>query len=1437
MAIRVTCPNPKCAKVFGLKTELAGKTVKCDACRTPFTVPPERAEVGGQRSATADAVKAPAGPGVQSAIRSPQSAMQDPLVGHKLGHYLVESKLGAGGMATVYKGRDLRLDKTVALKVMSSAIMERGKEFAERFIREARSAARIEHANVLPVQFIGAEGETLFIAMQYVDGGTLEDLLKRQGRLHPIEATRIVREVALALAAAHAHKIIHRDIKPSNVMLTKDGRVLVADFGLAKSGEATTTLTSSGVIMGTPAYMSPEQGSALPVDARSDLYSLGVMYYQLVTGALPYVADNPLVLISQHVNADLPDPKALVPDLDENIRCAIVWLMAKNPQDRFQSASDLVQNLNAILGMPQYAGLPSMVATPVAQTPAQASAVPTGGVAHPQVRGTVARGAKAAQKKSPVPILVGALCLLAVAGLVAYIVIQRRGAQEGSATETAKRLEVGGQRSETTQPPAAPLANVAAPFTGAQQGVAPRSATTTTAARQAAPASPPSPLPKGEGLGVRVAPAAPASPPSPLPKGEGLGVRVAPAAPASPLSPLSTGGEGKGVRPPAVVAEQSPALDLLAYFDDIKSVNGAIDDFDYSTARARANLLKDKYASLIAAKLANLDRIESLRKRCFERVNSGAAKVSMEDVSKRYAFAGEILGVDGKGLKAKISKPWSAFTKEEIGNFYRKAADPKEAEDFIALAAFMMEGHVGDKELQQATDALGQAAGLKADVSAHMKYIETLRQAAKEYAEAVEKGKALETAEGSRQEAEGSKKDGVIASGEAAKQSHAVDQKPETRNQKLSYDDVYVTTAATGEKIPHPLSRKTYKIIYQGKHIDVPEGMVFVPAGPFIMGDDNDPVASPAHKVDVPAFFMGKYEVTNAEYMEFVKATGHPMPEYIKKNAGEIPKGRENHPVTYVRWEDAKAYCDWCGKRLPSEAEWEKAATWDQRTKHKNRFPWGDTAIPDTKHPLANWAGDWGYKPGTDFAAWKRAFLDGETGKRLLDMGGPTSPAGTFEGGRSPYHCYDMSGNCLEWVLDWFDKYPGNTKMEAKYAAKCGEVSRVLRSGSWTHWSGIPASTGRYYGTGESRKECGFRCAADYPWKPSEGTRGEGRGTGEATEKGKSAESAKSADKSKPETRNQKPETYDDVYVTTAATGDKIPHPLSKKTETIIVGGRRIKVPEGMVYVPAGIFTMGEAETEHKVYLDAYFIGKYEVTNAEWKAFTDATGFTPLPSHWKGGQIPEGKDNHPVVCVSWEEIQKYCEWVSEKTGRKVTLPTEAQWEKAAGWDPRKRAKREYPWGNQWDKRFCNNGWLLAKFGFRPNDEGDDWTKKWKQWSESEKGKEIIASGGNTAPAGAFAQDKSAYGCYDMGGNVYEWCADWFKTDYYKLKDAKKNPQGPDEDHAQEEDFSGKKSKARVQRGGSWDYHSSGYCRTVSRGRTSPSSRGFYGFRVVVVGTP
>jgi formylglycine-generating enzyme required for sulfatase activity len=318
---------------------------------------------------------------------------------------------------------------------------------------------------------------------------------------------------------------------------------------------------------------------------------------------------------------------------------------------------------------------------------------------------------------------------------------------------------------------------------------------------------------------------------------------------------------------------------------------------------------------------------------------------------------------------------------------------------------------------------------------------------------------------------------------------------------------------------------------------------------------------------------------------------------------------------------------------------------------------------------------------------------------------------------------------------------------------------------------------------------------------------------------------------------------WDDAYVATAATGEKIPHPLSRKTyKQTLADGTTIEVPEGMVYVPAGEFTMGEKESEHKVYLDAYFIGKYEVTNAEWKVFRDVTSSVPPPKSWEGGQIPVGKENHPVVFVCWGWIQEYCEWVTRLrqgfggqgagTTWELRLPTEAQWERAA----RGPKGYVYPWGSEWNPKCCNwRGMWAAKYGLEFNITEGVPLNQWMAFAKSEKYGQETRSG-LTMPVGSFPNGKSFYGCYDMAGNASEFCGDWFRRDYYGLKDAGRNPQGPSEEDAEECDLSGKKGKARVVRGGFWSGNSMD-CRSVERSRSFPaSSNTTNGFRVVVVGT-
>jgi formylglycine-generating enzyme required for sulfatase activity/tRNA A-37 threonylcarbamoyl transferase component Bud32 len=275
------------------------------------------------------------------------------LIGQRIAHYQIESLLGEGGMGRVYKARNTRLDKTCALKILPPELARQDASLLERFIREGRSAAAVEHPNVLPVYFIGRVEENCFIEMQYVDGGNLQDLMHRRGRLAVRSAALIIREVAKALQAAHEKGIIHRDIKPSNVMLSKKGQVFVADFGLAKIGAARTKLTQEGYVLGTPLYMSPEQAMGQGVDHRSDIYSLGVMFFEMLAGRPPFTADTPLVVMMKHREAPIPAVTQFAPDTPPQISTMIQKMMAKNPEERYQNSGEVAKELSAFLSAPK----------------------------------------------------------------------------------------------------------------------------------------------------------------------------------------------------------------------------------------------------------------------------------------------------------------------------------------------------------------------------------------------------------------------------------------------------------------------------------------------------------------------------------------------------------------------------------------------------------------------------------------------------------------------------------------------------------------------------------------------------------------------------------------------------------------------------------------------------------------------------------------------------------------------------------------------------------------------------------------------------------------------------------------------------------------------------------------------------------------------------
>ena len=274
--------------------------------------------------------------------------LADPIAGRLIdGRYAVSARIAHGGMATVYLATDTRLDRRVALKVMH-AELARDDDFVRRFIDEAKSVARLSHQNVVAVYDQGADGPFLYLAMEYVPGRTLKDVLAEHGRFSSPAALDIMSGVLDGLAAAHASGIVHRDVKPENVLITADGRVKVADFGLARA-HAEAGHTRSGMIIGTVAYLAPEQVTgASPTGPRSDVYSAGVLLYELLTGRKPFTGETPISVAYQHVNQDVPAPSALFPEIPAAVDDLVLAATHRDPARRPADAAQLLRAVRQV---------------------------------------------------------------------------------------------------------------------------------------------------------------------------------------------------------------------------------------------------------------------------------------------------------------------------------------------------------------------------------------------------------------------------------------------------------------------------------------------------------------------------------------------------------------------------------------------------------------------------------------------------------------------------------------------------------------------------------------------------------------------------------------------------------------------------------------------------------------------------------------------------------------------------------------------------------------------------------------------------------------------------------------------------------------------------------------------------------------------------------
>lgn len=273
--------------------------------------------------------------------------LKEDLTGQQSGAYQIVAPLGEGGMAAVYKAYQPAVDRYVAIKVLPRQYAA-DPDFTARFEREAKLLARLQHPHILPIFDYGQANGYTYLVMPFVPSGTLTDLLKGEP-LPLLQVRRLMTQIGEALEYAHAHGLIHRDVKPSNVLLDESGNCVLSDFGLARMAEGSLKLTVTGAVLGTPAYMSPEQGLGQPLDGRSDVYALGVILYEALTGRVPYRAETPVAVIFKHISDPLPPARELNPDIPEPLERVLLKSLAKRPEDRFQSAREMVAALRAAI--------------------------------------------------------------------------------------------------------------------------------------------------------------------------------------------------------------------------------------------------------------------------------------------------------------------------------------------------------------------------------------------------------------------------------------------------------------------------------------------------------------------------------------------------------------------------------------------------------------------------------------------------------------------------------------------------------------------------------------------------------------------------------------------------------------------------------------------------------------------------------------------------------------------------------------------------------------------------------------------------------------------------------------------------------------------------------------------------------------------------------
>ena len=354
------------------------------------------------------------------------------------GEYRIERLLGKGGMGQVFLAHDLALEREVAIKVLPPDVSQ-DDQVVRRFQQEAKTAAKLDHPNIIPIYRVESEGGLNYFVMKYISGTSLEDLLDKKEPLPVPEIQRILWEAACALGHAHQRGVVHRDVKPANIMFDHDGRVMLTDFGISKALQAATGLTATGMIIGTPHYMAPEQGKGAPVDGRADQYSLGVVGYRMITAELPFSGDSVHTIIYKHIYEEPPLASAKRPGIPGSLTVAVSRALAKEPDQRFPTMEDFAtavwpEQPVAAPAKSRGAARPRSRAT--ADAPTEITGAPTTPISTAQSR----KPASPARRRSRAPAVIG--LLVVAAGVGGYLMLGRRESGERAAVPLVDTVRI-----------------------------------------------------------------------------------------------------------------------------------------------------------------------------------------------------------------------------------------------------------------------------------------------------------------------------------------------------------------------------------------------------------------------------------------------------------------------------------------------------------------------------------------------------------------------------------------------------------------------------------------------------------------------------------------------------------------------------------------------------------------------------------------------------------------------------------------------------------------------------------------------------------------------------------------------------------------------------------------------------------------------------------